>query len=88
MIELADWGGLTYYMVKEENPTKHIVLVKDANGNKATFNLETCEEITTGLDPSKTLPLATMREAKRMLDEFRSEFLEYWNNIKFKARCG
>lgn len=83
MIELAEWGGLTYYMFKEESPTKHIVLVRDSKGNKAAFSLENCEEIK--LDTFQKLDPLSIGHAKRMIETFRKDFLEYWQNVKQKA---
>ena len=76
MVKLAEWDGLSYYMVKEENPTNHMVLVQDEQGKKAIYNLESGQEI------SNALPGENRVKAKKIIQEFRDDFLRYWSDLK------
>lgn len=74
MLELADWFGLTYYMMEEISPSNHIILVVDKNGKKTTFNLESACEIPLKNELDKT----SVKEAIEMIKDSKHDFLEYW----------
>lgn len=79
MLKLADWMSLTYYMLKEEGPSNHIILVVDRTGKKAAFKLEEGHEIMNELSAEDTL------KATRMLSDCKDDFLDYWNEHKTKS---
>jgi len=76
MVKLAEWSGLSYYMMKEESPTSHLVLVQDEKGKKALYNLERGQEISSSLDGESRM------KAKKVIQEFRNDFLAYWSDLK------
>ena len=80
MTELAKWEELTYYMLKEETPTKHIILVVDQYGRKATYRLEQGFEILNELKAEDKV------KAARMIRDMKDDFLDYWNEIKAKSQ--
>lgn len=78
--ELASWGGLTYYMI-EEDQNALLVLVVNQKGKKAIFDLST------GAIRRNELELEDERiKAQRMIRDYRHIFMDYWNEIKAKAR--
>ena len=78
-LELADWAGLKYFMIREETLTSHIVLVENRNGQQAIFNLED------GSCVKSDLNLEEKQKAASMIRESKSIFLEYWQEIKAKV---
>lgn len=80
-LELACWGGLFYYLFKEESLVKHTVLVQDHAGREAFINLETAD-LEADFQRPNTLSANKIAEAKRMIREFRDDFLDYWNQMK------
>lgn len=84
MLKLAQWSGLSYYLLKEENPSSHIVLVQDEAGKKALINLET-GSLETGCQISNTLSFINVAKAQKMTRDFRDDFLDYWNEMKSAA---
>ena len=85
MLKLAQWSGLSYYLLKEENPSSHIVLVQDEAGKKALINLETGYLTTGGQHISNTLSSINLSKAQKMTRDFRDDFLDYWNEMKSAA---
>lgn len=80
MLKLAEWDGLCYYMMKEQDPANHVVLVQDEKGHKAIYNLESGQEVSNTLDGVNRL------KVKQMIQEFRNDFLEYWRDLKAPMR--
>lgn len=72
MLKLAEWDGIAYYLSKEENPECHIILIEDQKGNQAEFILEGSRKISGHLDSE------TSDKARKVIHEFRNEFLAYW----------
>lgn len=77
-LELADWAGLKYYMIQEESPTSHIVLVENRNGKNAIFSLEN------GFCLKGDLNFEEKQKATSMIRDSKSIFLEYWQEIESK----
>ena len=82
MIELADLFGLRYFMLEEESTTSHLMLVKDENGKSATFKLESGERIQDDTTLNRQLEAKMIKEARKTIQEFRQEFLDYWNSLR------
>ncbi len=76
MLELANMFGLRYFMLKEESPTRHIILVKNEYGKQATFWMETTILI------KGDLPIKDEEEAKKFIRDFRDEFLDIMKDAK------
>ncbi|MCE2982258.1 MAG: hypothetical protein LW832_01705 [Parachlamydia sp.] len=80
MLRFANWDGLSYY-IKEESPSRHIVLVQDESGKKALINLETGNLETDG-QTSNTISFVNLAKAQKLIRNFRNDILDYWNEAK------
>lgn len=75
MIRVAEWNEHSYYLYENSADT-HIIIVKDQQGKQATFNLENGHKL------SEEPGFAHLHEARKFIQEFKSEFLNYWNDCK------
>jgi hypothetical protein len=80
MLRFAHWDGLSYY-IKEESPSRHIVLVQDEAGKKALINLETGNLEADG-QTFDTISFVNLAKARKLIQNFRKDILDYWNEMK------
>lgn len=76
MLLLADRYGLKFFALEKDDPNSHIILLVDDNGKKAKIHLETAGVIENQLDRQ------TLNEALSDIQEFRKEFLQYWEEMQ------
>lgn len=79
-LKLAEWNQLSYYLVEEKSFSCHVVLVRDEEGRKDRFILES------GLKLEGNLPLQKSNQAREIIKEFSSEFIDYIHSFK-SSRC-
>lgn len=79
-IELASWSGLSYYMV-DQDESQLLVRVVNQKGKKAIFTLET------GTIKKSELETDELQKAQRMIRDNKRIFLEYWSEIRGKAKA-
>ncbi len=75
-LELANWGGLLYFMVEEVDPSRLLVRVLSQKGSIGVFDFETTGIVSNELDPQE------LSDARTMIRENRDVFLDYWNETK------
>lgn len=75
-LELANWGGLLYFMVEEVDPSRLLVRVLSQKGRIGVFDFETTGIVSNELDPQE------LSDARTMIRENRDVFLDYWNETK------
>ncbi|MBF5058932.1 hypothetical protein [Candidatus Neptunochlamydia vexilliferae] len=78
-IKLAEWDGLSYYMAEENGAADHTILVEDGLGGAACFNLETGHRF------SGTLATEKLVKAGKIIQEFREDFIDYWEEFRSEA---